>query len=66
MRQWSGDGQDAEIMMPKIILKRTRQKKSLGQNPGTPKQKLNGPLSVNHYHTHSSLASIAIEDTTRT
>ena len=54
-----------DINLQVCILKRKR-KKSVGQNPGTPKQKLEGPLPINRHHTHSSLASIAIEAIPRT
>ena len=42
------------------------QKNHFGQNPGTPKQKLSGPLSINRYLAHLSPASTSVEATPQT
>ena len=57
---------DENLQTLSTILKRKLRKNHLGQNPGTPKQTLRGPLSINRYPAHFSPASPSVEATPHT
>ena len=65
-----------ELLLPKLVgeglallpvtTEKKTQKNHFGQNPGTPKQKLSGPPSINCYPAHLSPASTLVEATPQT